>query len=376
MTDDQLKPDTPEPGSASASEGGDTLAGGGEVAPSESRAAAPIQPPKSDTPAVGTAAEAPQDDDEAAQKQDTVEPPAGEQSGAGLTEPSAAEEGVGAPAESPGGGAEESAVGATASPSRESVDIEAQRPGRAEAERQEPPAATETTSERPSEEQAAAGAEPPTDTAAEKAARAAARAEREAAIAAAAEAIEQAAAEEEQPELRWYVLKVQTNREKSIRDALLKRIKREGMEKYFGEIIIPTERVKETRGGRTRNVERRLYPGYLMIQMALNDDTWYLVRDINGVGDFTGAGGRPVPMKDEEIRAMLGREAEKETAPAKVKVSFSRGDVVKIKEGPFENFEGTVEEIDYETGKITVLVDILGRTTPVQDLDYWQVERV
>ena len=81
-------------------------------------------------------------------------------------------------------------------------------------------------------------------------------------------------------------------------------------------------------------------------------------------------------MKDEEIRAMLGREAEKETAPAKVKVSFSRGDVVKIKEGPFENFEGTVEEIDYETGKITVLVDILGRTTPVQDLDYWQVERV
>ncbi|RMG38995.1 MAG: transcription termination/antitermination factor NusG [Planctomycetota bacterium] len=202
------------------------------------------------------------------------------------------------------------------------------------------------------------------------------RAEREKVVEEALAAIEESESEEEQPELQWYVLKVQTNREKSIREALLKRIKREGMEKYFGEIIIPTERVKETRGGRTRNVERRLYPGYLMIQMALNDDTWYLVRDVGGVGDFTGAGGRPVPMKEEEIRAMLGREAEKETAPAKVKVSFSRGDMVKIKEGPFGGFEGTVEEIDYETGKITVLVDILGRTTPVQDLDYWQVERL
>ncbi len=107
--------------------------------------------------------------------------------------------------------------------------------------------------------------------------------------------------------IQWYVLKVQVNRERSIRESLLKRIKREGLEQFFGEIIIPTEKVVEkTKGGQKRVVERKLYPGYIMIQVALNDDTWYLVRGTSGVGDFTGAAGKPIPMTEQEINTMLG----------------------------------------------------------------------
>ncbi len=178
------------------------------------------------------------------------------------------------------------------------------------------------------------------------------------------------------PELKWYVVKVQTMRENSIRESLLKRIKQEGLEDYFGEILIPTEKVVETKGGKKRVVERKLYPGYLIIQMALNDDTWYLVRSTTGVGDFTGAAGKPVPMQEHEIERLLGmEEAKKGGEPAKIKVNFSVGDVVKIKEGTFESFEGTIDSIDEASGKVTVLIEIFGRATPVE-LEYWKVERV
>ena len=181
--------------------------------------------------------------------------------------------------------------------------------------------------------------------------------------------------EDSAAELKWYVLKVQTNREKSIRDSLARRIKRDGMEALFGEIIIPTEKIVETKGGKKRVIERKLYPGYLMIQMILDDETWYLVRDTSGVGDFTGAAGKPIPMQDDEIHRMLGLEDAKEEEPAKIKIEFSSGDVVKIKEGTFESFEGTIEAVDEASGKITVLIEIFGRSTPVE-LEYWQVERV
>jgi transcriptional antiterminator NusG len=175
---------------------------------------------------------------------------------------------------------------------------------------------------------------------------------------------------------QWYVLKVQSNRERTIRDTLLKRIRREGLSEYFGEIIIPTEKVAEkTKGGKKRVVERKLYPGYIMINMELNDETWYLVRDTSGVGDFTGTAGRPVPMQEEEIQRMLGKEAEKEVEPEKVKIDFATGDVVKIKEGAFEGFEGTIDSIDESSGKVTTLIEIFGRSTQVE-LDYWQAERV
>jgi transcriptional antiterminator NusG len=158
-------------------------------------------------------------------------------------------------------------------------------------------------------------------------------------------------------EMRWYVLKVQSNREKSIRDSLLRRIKREGLEEKFGEIIIPTEKVKEAKGGKTRVTERKLYPGYIMVQMILNEETWYLVHDTSGVGDFTGAAGKPSPMDQSEIDRMLGRKISAEAEPQKIKINLARSDAVKIKEGTFESFEGTVE------------------ATPVE-LEYWQAEKV
>ena len=177
-----------------------------------------------------------------------------------------------------------------------------------------------------------------------------------------------------QPEMRWYVLKVQSNREKTIRDSLQKRIKRDGLEEYFGDVIIPTEKIVETKGGKKRTREQRLYPGYIMIQMILNDESWYLVRDTSGVGDFTGAAGKPIAMRDDEIKRMLGAEVAKDEEPAKVKIGLEVGDVVKIGEGTFESFEGSVEGIDESSGKISVLIEIFGRPTPVE-LEHWQVEK-
>jgi len=179
----------------------------------------------------------------------------------------------------------------------------------------------------------------------------------------------------EEEKMLWYVLKVQSNREKSIRENLLRRIKRDGLESFFGEITIPTERVVETKGGKKKVTERKLYPGYIMIQMVLNEETWYLVRETSGVGDFTGAARQPQPMQDHEIARMLGSQSAKSSEPAKVKIDFQRGDTVKIKEGTFESFEGSVDAIDEASGRVTVLIEIFGRSTPVE-LEYWQVETV
>lgn len=180
---------------------------------------------------------------------------------------------------------------------------------------------------------------------------------------------------QQQSPREWYVLKIQSNREKTIREALLRRIKRDQLEEYFGEIIIPTEKIVETKGGKKRTTEKKLYPGYIMVDMELNDETWYLVRDTNGVGDFTGAAGRPIPMRPEEIQRMLGDATALEQEPARVKIDLSQGDIVKINEGGFESFEGTIETIDEASGKISVLVEIFGRSTPVE-LEYSQVERI
>jgi transcriptional antiterminator NusG len=176
--------------------------------------------------------------------------------------------------------------------------------------------------------------------------------------------------------LVWYVLKVQSNREKSIRENIRRRVKREGLEAYFGEIIIPTEKVAETKGGKKRVTERKLYPGYIMIQMILNEDTWFLIRETSGVGDFTGAAGKPLPMQEHEIQRMLGQEtAKQEVTPPKIKINFAAGDMVKIHEGTFASFEGRVESIDETSGRVNVLIEIFGRSTPVE-LGYWQIDRV
>jgi len=176
-------------------------------------------------------------------------------------------------------------------------------------------------------------------------------------------------------DMQWFVLKVQSNRERTIRNSLLRGIKRDGLEEHFGEIIIPMEKVAETKGGKKRIVERKLYPGYIMIQMSLNDDSWYLVRDTSGVGDFTGASGKPMPMEPHEIERMLGTEEEQEAEPTRVKIDLSQGETIKITDGPFESFEGIVDAIDEASGKISVLVEIFGQSTPVE-LESWQVETI
>jgi transcriptional antiterminator NusG len=176
-------------------------------------------------------------------------------------------------------------------------------------------------------------------------------------------------------QMNWYVLKIQSNREKTIRDSLLRRMRQEGLQDFFGDIVIPTEKVIENRNGKKKIVEQKLYPGYLMVQMVLNDDTWYLVRSTSGVGDFTGTSGKPSPMPMHEIQRMLGAGQAVAEEPAKLKHDLKSGDNVKIIEGPFGSFDGTVGSVDPTNGKLTVMIEIFGRSTPV-DVEAWQVERV
>ncbi len=186
---------------------------------------------------------------------------------------------------------------------------------------------------------------------------------------------EPTAEEPKSDKMDWYILKVQSNREESIREGLLRRVAIAGLQRYFGDVIIPTEKVTEFKGGKKRVTKRKLYPGYLVVQMEINDDTWFLVRETPGIGDFTGAGGRPTPMQPHEVARILAKAEEKTDEVPKLKIGCNVGDRVKINEGTFVNFEGDVESIDYANGRVTVMINIFGRSTPVE-LEYWQIETV
>lgn len=172
---------------------------------------------------------------------------------------------------------------------------------------------------------------------------------------------------------KWYVLKVQVNREEAIRDSLKRRYNIAGLEVYFGDILIPTEKLTEVRSGKKKIVKKKLYPGYLMINMEVTEETWFLVRDTPGIGDFTGAVGRPTPMLEHEIQAMLHQDADTEEDAPKLKINFQVGDKIKVKDGTFENTEGEVHHIDAGSGRVTVMISIFGRSAPVE-LEYWQIE--
>jgi transcription termination/antitermination protein NusG len=182
-------------------------------------------------------------------------------------------------------------------------------------------------------------------------------------------------AEEGPIEMDWYILKVQSNRERSIADALKRKIAIEGLDKYVDQIIVPTEKVTEFKAGKKKVVERKLYPGYIVVHMAINDDTWFAVRETSGIGDFTGAGGKPSPMLPHEVARIVQAEEEETAEAPKLDIKFNTGDRVKVKDGTFEGFEGEVSAIDTQSGKITVMINIFGRSTPVE-LEYWQVEGV
>lgn len=174
---------------------------------------------------------------------------------------------------------------------------------------------------------------------------------------------------------KWYILKVQSNREDSISDTLERRIRMQGLDRYFGKVIVPKEQVTEFKSGKKRVVSRKLYPGYILVNMILNDETWYLVRETGGIGDFTGSAGRPSPMLQADVDKLLNKSAVKPDEAPRLKINFKKGDRVKITEGTFENFEGEVEQIDEANGRVTVMLSIFGRSTPV-DIEYWQIEGI
>ncbi len=175
--------------------------------------------------------------------------------------------------------------------------------------------------------------------------------------------------------MNWYILKVQSNREESIREGLLRRVSIQGLDRFFGEVIVPTEKVTEFKGGKKRVIKRKLYPGYIVVHMEINEDTWFLVRETPGIGDFTGASGVPTPMLPHEVERIIAKQEEKSEKAPDLKIPFAKGDRVKVIEGNFENFEGEVDAIDKTNGRVTVMITIFNRTTPVE-FEYWQVESV
>ena len=179
--------------------------------------------------------------------------------------------------------------------------------------------------------------------------------------------------------MQWYVLRVASNKEERVREALARKMEVEGI-KNVGRIIVPIEQVKRIRRGKQRVHKRKLYPGYVFMEMApkedgrISDDAWFIIKETMGVGDFIGTEGIPTAMRDTDVAKML-QEAEKPDDTPNIKVEFEKGDVVKIREGALENFEGAVESSDSERGIGQVIVSIFGRSTPL-DIEYWQIEKV
>ncbi len=179
--------------------------------------------------------------------------------------------------------------------------------------------------------------------------------------------------------MQWYVLRVASNKEEQVREALARKMKIEGVSDV-GRIVVPTEQIKRIRGGKQRVFKRKLYPGYVFMEVEpkedgrVPDDAWYVIKETIGVGDFIGTEGVPTPMRDTDVAKMM-KEIEKPEETPNIKVEFEKGDLVKIREGAFENFEGVVDEIDSERGMVRVIVTIFGRSTPL-DIEYWQIEKV
>jgi transcription termination/antitermination protein NusG len=174
--------------------------------------------------------------------------------------------------------------------------------------------------------------------------------------------------------MRWYVVHVYSGFEKSVQRTLQERIERSGMKDKFGEILVPVEEVVEMKGGQKNISERKFFPGYLLVQMDLTDDTWHLVKSTAKVTGFVGgSANRPTPITDKEVANILQQVQEGVEKP-KPKVLFEVGEAVRVKEGPFTDFHGNVEEVNYDKNKLRVSVLIFGRATPVE-LDFGQVEK-
>ncbi len=174
--------------------------------------------------------------------------------------------------------------------------------------------------------------------------------------------------------LRWYVVHAYSNFENKVKASLEERIKLEGLEHKFGKVLVPTEEVVEMREGQRRRSERKFFPGYVLVQMELDDETWHLVKEVPRVlGFIGGSSDRPAPITDKEADSILHRVEEGVDKP-RPKTLFEPGEVVRVIDGPFNDFNGVVENVNYDKNKLRVAVQILGRPTPVE-LDFGQVEK-
>ncbi len=175
-------------------------------------------------------------------------------------------------------------------------------------------------------------------------------------------------------EMKWYVVHTQTGSEEKAKAGLEGRMATTDLKKYIGEVVVPTEQVSEVRGGKKRITARKFFPGYIMIKMLMNKESWYLVKTTPGITGFIGPGRRPTPISEDEIKAIVNRTEDTETKPTP-KTVFEVDESIRIAQGPFANFNGTVMEVYPDRGKLKVSVSIFGRATLVE-LEYWQVEKI
>jgi len=174
--------------------------------------------------------------------------------------------------------------------------------------------------------------------------------------------------------MRWYVVHAYSGMEKAAERNIVERINRAGMQHKFGRILVPTEEVVEVKNGQKRTTERKFFPGYVLVEMVMDDETWHLVKHTNKVTGFVGgARNRPAPISEEDVQKIVNQMQEGTDKP-RHKVEFMVGEYVRVKEGPFTDFNGTVEEVNYEKNKLRVSVTIFGRATPVE-LEFSQVEK-
>lgn len=180
--------------------------------------------------------------------------------------------------------------------------------------------------------------------------------------------------------MQWYVLRVASNREDQVCTSLMRKVEIEGLSERIGRILVPTQREKRMRGGIAKVYDKKLYPGYVFVEMAVEEDgsipedIWFMIKETMSVGDFIGSDGKPTPMKPHDVEKMLAVVEKASEQPTLSGMSgMKKGDSIKVKEGPFENFEGEIDEVFPDKGQVRVIVSIFGRPTPIE-LEYWQVE--
>jgi len=183
------------------------------------------------------------------------------------------------------------------------------------------------------------------------------------------------------PAMKWYVLRVASNKEEQVRETLTRKVKIEGLEPFIGRILVPTLKEKRMKAGVLRTVERKLYPGYVFVEMACEEDgsvienVWFLIKETSGVGDFIGSDGKPTSMPEHDVAQMLAASEKAEDDADLAGLDYNKGDQVKITDGAFESYEGEVDSVDKRRGMVSVIVNIFGRSTPIE-VGYWQLEKV